>query len=294
MSDINAVGFGSTVDMLGNAISGADMEHAAIADNIANVNTPNYHRQSVSFKDALAAADGDPLQDGQLGLQTSDDRQFGTPGAAGTPFSPVAQVDDTNQMRADGSNVDVDQEMAQLSQNSGYSQTMSQSAPSAVYAPARSHHGANALMADMYNSIEISASGLSAERLAMDVIANNIANANTTSTPQGGAFKRQLVVFAAKPGDSSPADTSTDEGGSPGAGGGVQTLGIVQDTSPDRLVFEPGNPEADARGYVHYPNVQIVKEMVDLMAASRAYQANVTAIQESRNMSNAALGLLRS
>ncbi|MFN2448621.1 MAG: flagellar basal body rod protein FlgC [Candidatus Baltobacteraceae bacterium] len=144
-------------------------------------------------------------------------------------------------------------------------------------------------MSGFYNSIEVSASGLSAERLAMDVIANNIANANTTHTPQGGAFKRQLVVYSAKGGGS--GDGSED---SASADAGVETLGIVQDTSPDRLVFEPGNPDADARGYVHYPNVQIVKEMVDMMAASRAYQANVTAIQEARSMSNAALGLLRS
>jgi flagellar basal-body rod protein FlgC len=141
-----------------------------------------------------------------------------------------------------------------------------------------------------YNSIEISASGLSAERLAMDVIANNIANANTTHAPGGGAFKRQLVVFAERGqnGDGAPADDSTNPGG------GVQALGIVQDTSPDRLVFDPSNPDADARGYVHYPNISVVKEMVDMMAASRAYEANVSAIQESRNMTNAALNLLRS
>ncbi len=144
-----------------------------------------------------------------------------------------------------------------------------------------------------YNSIEISASGLSAERLAMDVIANNIANANTTHTPQGGAFKRQLVIYSEKSGNQDPV-AGPDEGDQASAGGGVQTLGIVQDNSPDRLVFDPSNPDADARGYVHYPNVSIVKEMVDMMAASRAYQANVTAIQESRNMSNAALNLLRS
>ncbi len=133
-----------------------------------------------------------------------------------------------------------------------------------------------------YSSVEISASGLSAERLAMDVIANNIANANTTQTPQGGAFKRQLVVFAQKP----TANASGE--------GGVEVLGIVQDQSPDRLVFDPGNPQADARGYVHYPNVSVVKEMVDLMAASRAYEANVTAIQEARNMGQATMGLLGS
>ncbi len=142
-----------------------------------------------------------------------------------------------------------------------------------------------------YNSIEISASGLSAERLAMDVIANNIANANTTHAPGGGAFKRQLVVFSEKQGDTDavPGDDSTST-----SGGGVQAMGIVQDTSPDRLVFDPSNPDADARGYVHYPNVSVVKEMVDMMAASRAYEANVSAIQESRNMTNATLNLLRS
>jgi flagellar basal-body rod protein FlgB len=124
MDQIGGVGFGSTVDMLTNAISGADLEHAAIANNIANVNTPNYLRQSVSFKDALAAAIGENTSD-DLPLATNDSRQFGA-SDAGQPFDPKVQVDQTDRMRADGSNVDVDQEMAQLSQNSGYSQTMSQ------------------------------------------------------------------------------------------------------------------------------------------------------------------------
>lgn len=149
-----------------------------------------------------------------------------------------------------------------------------------------------------YNSVEISASGLSAERLAMDVIANNIANANTTRTPQGGAFKRQLIVFAQKPGASDASDPSSDDfdpNATPKAQTeGVQALGIVNDQSPDRLVFDPGNPEADPRGYVHYPNVEVVKEMVDMMSASRAYEADVAAIQENRQMNNAALNLLRS
>jgi len=144
-----------------------------------------------------------------------------------------------------------------------------------------------------YNSVEVSASGLSAERLAMDVIANNIANANTTHTPGGGAFKRQLVVFGQKPGgpdDESDVDGSAGNGGQ----GGVEVMGIVQDQTPDRLVFDPSNPDADARGYVHYPNISVVKEMVDMMAASRAYEANVSAMQEARNMTNAALNILRS
>ncbi|HTW82773.1 MAG TPA: flagellar basal body rod protein FlgC [Candidatus Sulfotelmatobacter sp.] len=163
----------------------------------------------------------------------------------------------------------------------------------------------------MYDSIEVSASALSAERLAMDTIANNIANANTTRTPEGGAFKRQLVVFAQKPESTSRdnAMTSSDGFSSFGAMGtpdsvmsddsssaqaGVEVTQIVPDQSPDRLVYDPGNPDADGQGYVHYPNVEVVKEMVDMMAASRAYEANVTAIQEARTQGNATLGLLKS
>lgn len=162
-----------------------------------------------------------------------------------------------------------------------------------------------------YDAVEISASGLSAERLAMDVIANNIANVNTTRTPQGGAFKRQLVIFQQTPSAaqtqgagmagalSSADDSELSNPFDPERSGqtsveGVQAVGIVDDPSPDRLQFDPGNPEADARGYVHYPNVQVVKEMVDMMAASRAYEADVAAIQETRTMNTAAIGLLRS
>ena len=157
----------------------------------------------------------------------------------------------------------------------------------------------------MYDSIETSASGLSAERLAMDVIANNIANANTTRTAQGGAFKRQLIVFAQKQESTTPANglASTDPSSSfdplnpsnPAlTTDGVQVVGIVNDTSPDKLVYDPSHPDADGQGYVHYPNIDVVKEMVDMIAASRAYQANVTAIQESRAQGSAALGLLKS
>ena len=128
MSDIDALGFGRTVDMLSNGMSGADMEHAAIASNVANVNTPNYHRQDVSFKDALIAAAGDVVDSGDLTLKVDDARQFDTPGAGVTaqPFNPTLNVDTDDKMRPDGSNVDIDAEMARLSENSGYSQTLSQ------------------------------------------------------------------------------------------------------------------------------------------------------------------------
>ncbi|MDQ2872142.1 MAG: flagellar basal body rod protein FlgB [Candidatus Eremiobacteraeota bacterium] len=127
MSDISALSFGSAVDLLSNAMSGAGIEHQAIAENIANVNTPNYERQTVSFKDALAAAAGSPSDSSDLELQTNSDRQFvDDSGQSTAAFDPQITADSTRQMRADGSNVDVDQEMAQLSQNSSYSQTMAQ------------------------------------------------------------------------------------------------------------------------------------------------------------------------
>ena len=126
MSDLSGISFGRTVDMLGNAISGAGLEQKAIAENIANVNTPGYHRQNVSFKDALAAAAGDATGD-TLGMKTDDGRQFALGAqSAAQPFDPQTQVDTTDKMRVDGSNVDVDVESSKLAENSGYSQTMSQ------------------------------------------------------------------------------------------------------------------------------------------------------------------------
>ena len=148
----------------------------------------------------------------------------------------------------------------------------------------------------LYTSIEVSATGLSAERVAMDVIANNIANVNTTRTAEGGPFKRQLVVFAQKnePSTGETTATALDDPNAPGsARAGVDVVGIATDQSPDKLVYDPSHPDADANGYVHMPNIEVVKEMVDMMAASRAYEANVTAIQEARQMGGAVLGLLR-
>ena len=142
-----------------------------------------------------------------------------------------------------------------------------------------------------YTSIEVSATGLSAERLAMDTIANNIANVNTTRTAEGGPFKRQLVVYAQKLEPASQAAGAVDDPARSRAG--VEVVGIVKDQTPDRLIYDPTHPDADANGYVHMPNIDIVKEMVDMMAASRAYEANVTAIQEARAMGTATLGLLK-
>jgi flagellar basal-body rod protein FlgB len=124
MSDIS---FGTTVGMLKNAMDGAGAAHGVIANNIANVNTPNFRRSDVSFKEALAATEATQGDPDELALATTSDRHIPIGGAqAAPPFAIATTVDDTQQMRVDGSNVDVDQEMAKLSLNSSYAQTMGQ------------------------------------------------------------------------------------------------------------------------------------------------------------------------
>jgi flagellar basal-body rod protein FlgB len=124
---MGVINFGSTIDLLKNAMAGASAAHSAITNNVANANTPNFHRSDVSFKEALArseATDGDP---DELSVTTNDARQIPIGGPSdGEPFAITQTVDDSEMMRVDGSNVDIDQEMAKLSLNSSYSQTMAQ------------------------------------------------------------------------------------------------------------------------------------------------------------------------
>jgi flagellar basal-body rod protein FlgB len=128
MADINPLSFGSTLDLLSNAMTGASMEHAAIADNIANAQTPGYKTQTVSFQDALAAAvNGTSSDPGQLPMVADNDRQFGYTDTNGAvPFAPQTVEPGTTSMRTDGNDVDIDQETALMSQNSGYGQTMAE------------------------------------------------------------------------------------------------------------------------------------------------------------------------
>jgi len=124
MGDIS---FGQTVGMLKNAMDGAAESHQVIANNVANVNTPNYRRSDVSFKEALARTETSTADPDELALVTTNDRQIAVGGAQDPePFSITSTVDNSQQMRVDGSNVDVDQEMAKLSLNSSYAQTMAQ------------------------------------------------------------------------------------------------------------------------------------------------------------------------
>ena len=124
MGDIS---FGQTVGMLKNAMDGSGSAHSVSANNIANVNTPNFRRADVSFKEALAATEATPGDPDDLPLITASDRHITDGGPQDAqPFAISTTVDDSTQMRVDGSNVDVDQEMAKLSLNSAYAQTMGQ------------------------------------------------------------------------------------------------------------------------------------------------------------------------
>lgn len=148
----------------------------------------------------------------------------------------------------------------------------------------------------LFTSINIAATGMAAERLRSDVISDNIANSSTTRTQDGGAFKRSSVVFT-------PVSDSNPQWNSPftpssldnGPGKGVKVLEIVKDTSEGNFVYDPDHPHAiksgPHAGYVEYPNVNIVNEMVDLISASRAYEANATVIDGAKDMFTAALDI---
>ncbi|MFD1674708.1 flagellar basal body rod protein FlgC [Alicyclobacillus fodiniaquatilis] len=139
--------------------------------------------------------------------------------------------------------------------------------------------------------MNISASGLTANQLWMNVISNNIANANTTRTPQGGPYRREIVDMAPVSGGDS---FQTVLGQTMNANdGGVQVTGITQDDSPFNLVYDPTSPDAAANGYVQMPNVDIGTEMVDLVTASRAYEANATAFDAGKQMAETALNMGR-
>lgn len=129
-----------------------------------------------------------------------------------------------------------------------------------------------------FDALNVSASALTAQRLRMDTIASNLANANTTRTDKGTAYRRQMVVFESKP---------ADVPGKPEAG--VHVSEIVEDKSPFRLVYDPEHPDANAQGYVAYPNVNPVSEMTDMISATRSYEANVTVVQAIKSAASKAL-----
>jgi flagellar basal-body rod protein FlgC len=148
----------------------------------------------------------------------------------------------------------------------------------------------------LFEAIGIAGSGLSAERIRMDVTAENLANADTTRAARGQPYQRQEVVLQqAEPGGAfgSALSGALKEDQTSPPPGGVEVTGIVSDTTPDQQVYDPGNPEANAQGYVKMPNVSTVTEMTDLISESQSYQSDVTAMQTAKSMFTTTLGLLK-
>jgi len=146
----------------------------------------------------------------------------------------------------------------------------------------------------LFDAIGIAGSGLTAQRIRMDVTAENLANANTTRAANGQPYQRQEVVLQqiGSSGFGGALTSAIQHGGAPPPGG-VAVAGIVANSTPDQQVYDPGNPEANAQGYVKMPNISTVTEMTDLISESQSYQSDVTAMQTSKSMFTATLGLLK-
>ncbi len=148
----------------------------------------------------------------------------------------------------------------------------------------------------LFSSIYIAATAMSVERLRTDVIADNIANASSTRTADGGPYKRSSVVLSTRDGVQFRGPFAPEQFDY-GAGSGVKVAAIVKDNTKGQMVYDPTHPDAiksgPNAGYVEYPNVNIVTEMVDLISASRAYEANSSVIQGSKEMFQQALEIGR-
>lgn len=139
-------------------------------------------------------------------------------------------------------------------------------------------------MADLIDTFNIAASGLSAERLRLHTIATNMANARTTRTPEGGPYQRRIPIFEAVPVDrfGDEMDRATQR---------VEVTQIATDNRPPERVFDPGHPDADPDGYVSYPDINVLQEMVDMMTTNRSYEANASVVESTRDMAMTALNI---
>jgi len=144
-----------------------------------------------------------------------------------------------------------------------------------------------------FSAMDVSASGLTAQRKRMDVITQNMTNMNTTRTADGTTYRRRVVVMEESSGSKSSFSSYLSSAKDSMAGNGVVVSGIVDDPSDFKMEYDPSHPDAGADGYVRYPNVDQVKEMVDMIAASRAYEANVTMINATKAMAMKALEIGR-
>lgn len=142
----------------------------------------------------------------------------------------------------------------------------------------------------LFQAFNISASGMTAERFRTDIIAENIANVNTTSTPDGGPYRRKIVTFSERP--VTPFSQIYSSSKNAAIGNGVKVTKVTEDYETDFIMeYDPSNPDADENGYVRYPNVNTVTEMTNLIDATRAYEANANALDASKSMALAGLNV---
>lgn len=147
----------------------------------------------------------------------------------------------------------------------------------------------------IFKSFGVNASGMTAERYRMDIISQNVANANTTRTEDGTPYKRKIVTFNEKTLDPTSFGTIYRKSRGMDVGDGVKVGGVYEDNKEDmKMVYDPSHPDADENGYVTYPNVNIVTEMTNMIDSSRAYEANATAFTASKAMAMKGLEIGRS
>ncbi len=138
---------------------------------------------------------------------------------------------------------------------------------------------------DIFTSMDISASALKAQRIRLNTISSNLANVETTSTPEGGPYKKKSVYFQTK---AMPFNEQLEESIQ-----GVEVTKIMEDTADPRKIYDPSHPDAAEDGYVEMPNISVIKEMVDMMSATRSYEANTTVIKSAKRMALKALEIGR-
>ncbi len=142
---------------------------------------------------------------------------------------------------------------------------------------------------DIFNTFKVASSALKANTIRLNTVSSNLANIETTSTPEGGPYKKKSVYFESK-----PMNFQNElEGNMKNAVQGVSVTKILEDDTPPRKVYNPSHPDAQEDGYVAMPNISVLKEMVDMMSATRAYQANVTTIKSAKRMALKALEIGR-
>lgn len=139
-----------------------------------------------------------------------------------------------------------------------------------------------------FTSLNIGATGLTAQRLRMDTISQNIVNVNTTRTENGTPYRRKVVVFEEKSQDT-PFSEYLNQSSKQLIGNGVRVARIIEDRTPFKKVYDPGHPDADEDGYVEMPNVDVLTEMINMISATRSYEANVTSINTTKGMAMKAL-----